>query len=287
MDQPDVPSLDVVPVDVGRGYRLITFETIGSTNTEAMQRLRAGDPGQLWVFSPEQTAGRGRRGRAWATNPGNLAVSLGLILDVAPARAATLGFVAGLALGTALHYVLPQGQFRMALDGADLVDPQARRVGRLALKWPNDVTLDGAKLSGILLEAERLGDGRFGVVIGMGVNVISAPEGLPYPATSLKALGLDIAAETLLKTLMEVWPDLYAIWREPDGFSRIRDGWLALAQGLGERVAVSLGARQVSGTFETIDADGRLIVMDEDGVRHAIAAGDVHFGVAASARPED
>jgi len=287
MDPTDAPSLHVEPVDVGRGYRLLSFETIGSTNTEAMTRLRRGDPGKLWVFSPEQTAGRGRRGRPWATIRGNLAVSLGLVLDVAPAKAATLGFVAGLALGTALHYVLPHGQFRMALDGADLLATDGGRVGRLALKWPNDVTLDGAKLSGILLEAEPLGDGRLGVAIGMGVNVISAPEGLPYPATSLKALGLDIAAETLLMRLIDVWPDLYAIWLEPEGFTRIRDGWLKLAQGLGGRVAVSLGQRQLSGTFETIDADGRLILMDEDGVRHAIAAGDVHFGVAASARPED
>jgi len=275
------------PDDVGRGYRLVRFDTIGSTNNEAMQRLRAGDPGRLWVFSPEQTAGRGRRGRVWATKRGNLAVSLGLVLDATAAKAATLGFVAGLALGTALHYVLPDGQVAMALDGADLVGPSGDRIGRVALKWPNDVTLAGAKLSGILLEAEPLPSGRLGVVIGIGVNVISAPEGLPYPATSLRDLGIEIAAEALLAGLIDVWPDLYDTWSAEGGFARIREGWLRLAQGLGGRVAVAMGSRVVSGTFETIDADGRLILVDENGVRHAIAAGDVHFGVAASMRPED
>ena len=275
------------PGDVGQGYRLIAFDRLGSTNTEAMQRLRAGDPGRLWVFSPEQTAGRGRRGRAWVSARGNLAVSLGLVLNASPAKAATLGFVAGLALGTALHYVLPEIDVGMALDGADLVEASGKKLGRLALKWPNDVTLAGAKLAGILLEAEPLADGRLAVVIGMGVNVVSAPEGLPYPATSLRGLGAGVDAETLLAKLIEVWPALYEIWSADGGFARIRDGWLELAHGLGARAAVSLGPRVVSGTFETIDADGRLILMGEDGVRHAIAAGDVHFGVAASARPEE
>ena len=110
---------------------------------------------------------------------------------------------------------------------------------------------------------------------------------MPYPATSLRGLGFAVDAETLLARLIEAWPDLYGIWTEPGGFARIRDQWLTLAHGLGARAAVALGSRVVSGTFETIDADGRLILMDDEGVRHAIAAGDVHFGVAASARPED
>jgi BirA family biotin operon repressor/biotin-[acetyl-CoA-carboxylase] ligase len=87
--------------------------------------------------------------------------------------------------------------------------------------------------------------------------------------------------------LIDAWPELYTTWQRPGGFEAIRDGWLKLAQGRGEIAAVSLGSQVLRGRFETIDADGRLILMDEDGVRHAIAAGDVHFGVAASARPED
>lgn len=275
------------PVDVGRGYRLLSFETIGSTNTEAMTRLKAGDQGRLWVFSPEQTAGRGRRGRAWATIRGNLAVSLALVLDVPPAKAATLGFVAGVALGTAVKAAVPGAAIGTALDGADLVDADGAPHGRLALKWPNDVTLHGAKLAGILLEAERLEDGRLGVVIGMGVNIVSAPEGLPYPATALCAFDARVTAEDVLGKLIAAWPDVFDTWLEDDGFARIRDGWLTMAQGLGGRAAVSVGGRVLNGRFETIDTEGRLVLVDETGVRHTVSAGDVHFGVAATARPEE
>ncbi len=278
---------DAGPQEVPSGYRLLTYSTIGSTSVEAMARLRAGDPGKLWVFSPEQTAGRGRRGREWKTERGNLAVSLALVVNVPPAEAATLGFVAGLALARALHYLMPETAIGVALDGAGLVSPTGERAGRIALKWPNDLTLSGAKLAGRLLEAEPLGDGRLAVVIGMGVNVVSAPEGLPYPATCLRSLGVDLNAEMVLRGLMEIWPDLYQTWLRDDGFAVIRDAWLSYAQGLGAKAAVSLGKRVIAGRFETIDADGRLILMDDDGVRHAIAAGEVHFGVAASARPED
>jgi BirA family biotin operon repressor/biotin-[acetyl-CoA-carboxylase] ligase len=275
------------PEDVGRGYRLVSFDSIGSTNTEAMARLKAGDAGKLWVFSPEQTAGRGRRGRIWTSVRGNMAASLALVVDVPAAQAAALGFVAGLALGSALHYVMPDNSGGADLGEADFHAWSGTRIGRLALKWPNDVMLDGRKLAGILLEAEPLASGNLGVVIGMGVNVIAAPTGVPYPVASLRGVGIEVDAETLLARLIQAWPDLYEIWTVPGGFARIRDRWLTMAQGLGARASVTVGGRVVSGTFETIDADGRLILMDDEGVRHAIAAGDVHFGVAASARPED
>jgi BirA family biotin operon repressor/biotin-[acetyl-CoA-carboxylase] ligase len=252
-----------------------------------MRRLKGGDPGRLWISAANQTAGRGRRGRAWTTPSGNLSVSLALVLSISPGEAATLGFVAGLALGTTLHYVLPELAVRMAPGGADSGGQQGEPLGRVAVKWPNDVTFGGRKLSGILLEAEPLGDGRLGVVIGIGVNVVEAPEGLPYPVASLKDFGFQVTADTILDKLIEVWPGLYVVWLEDGGFAKIRAGWLGFAQGLGQPVAVSLGSRVIRGTFETIDETGRLIVRDDSDVRHAIAAGDVHFGVAATARPED
>ena len=87
----------VVATEVGRGYRLLSYKSIGSTNSAVMERLRSGDPGQLWITAAEQTAGRGRRGRVWTAPQGNLSVSLGLVLEKPPAMAATIGFVAGLA----------------------------------------------------------------------------------------------------------------------------------------------------------------------------------------------
>lgn len=275
-----------ITVDVGWGYRLLAFRTIGSTNTEAMDRLKAGDQGRLWVFSQEQTAGRGRRGRVWKSVPGNLAVSLALRLDVPPIRAANLGFVAGVALGEALARCAPEVKIATALDGADLLTDVGERHGRLALKWPNDVTLSGAKLAGISVDSEPLDDGKLAVVIGIGVNVVAAPDGLPYAASSLREIGSSVSAEDVLDHLMAVWPNLFDAWHSGKGFADIRSKWLKLAQGLGETASVSIGSRVMRGTFETIDEDGRLILVDEAGERHMISAGDVHFGVAATVRPE-
>jgi BirA family biotin operon repressor/biotin-[acetyl-CoA-carboxylase] ligase len=87
------------------GYRLAAYETIGSTSTEALERAREGDPGRLWIVAKAQTAGHGRRGRAWETASGNLAASLLLRVSSPPAMIATLGFVAGLAVESAIRGV--------------------------------------------------------------------------------------------------------------------------------------------------------------------------------------
>jgi BirA family biotin operon repressor/biotin-[acetyl-CoA-carboxylase] ligase len=264
------------------GYRLAAFPTIGSTNAEALARARAGDLGRLWVVSPEQTAGRGRRGRSWSTPVGNLAASLLLIVEEHPSVAATLGFVAGLALDEALRMVAPSLAVRIALDGMEGGAVSARE--RLQLKWPNDVLLDGAKLAGILLEAEPLGGKRLAVIIGIGANVVEAPAGLPYPATSLRALNIPVDAANLFRALSDAWAVLERIWNNGRGFETIRRLWLDRAAGLGERVAVRAGDGVMSGIFETIDERGRLLVRGDDGATRTIAAGDVHFGAVATAR---
>jgi BirA family biotin operon repressor/biotin-[acetyl-CoA-carboxylase] ligase len=263
------------PVAGAAGYQLLAFDRIGSTNAEALNRARSGSEGPLWVAAREQTAGRGRRGRAWETPDGNLAASLLLTLDLPRPLAATLGFVAGLALNEAVSAVAPAIAVRVGVDGLD--EPQAR----LTLKWPNDVLADGAKLAGILLEVEPCGD-RLAVVIGLGVNVAAVPEGLPYPATSLTALGADIAAESLFAALTDAWVRFHLIWNNGQGLAEIRRLWLAQAAGLGAPVAVRLGESVLRGTFETLDDEGRLIVLTDDGARRAVTAGEVHFGAAAS-----
>jgi BirA family transcriptional regulator, biotin operon repressor / biotin---[acetyl-CoA-carboxylase] ligase len=244
------------------GYRLRAFDSVGSTNGEATALARAGDPGPLWVAAVHQSAGRGRRGAAWATPPGNLAATLVRTTDLPAATCATLGFVAGLALVGALRAVAPE------------VEP--------ALKWPNDVLVGGGKLAGILLESETVGDGRI-VAVGIGVNVVAAPQGLPYPATSLRALGSAAAAEDLFAALSDAWLDVEAIWDEGRGMDAIRRLWLARAAALGHPVAVRVNASLARGVFETIDKAGRLILRRDDGTLAAISAGEVHFGAAATA----
>jgi BirA family transcriptional regulator, biotin operon repressor / biotin---[acetyl-CoA-carboxylase] ligase len=267
----------LAPTAVLDGYRLEAHETVGSTNQLALEHIRAGDPGRLWIVSKRQESGRGRRGRNWETPHGNLAATLALTGHGELKMAATLGFVAGLALSDALAAIVPDGRIGIGVDGGG----KAR--SRFELKWPNDVLADGAKLAGILLESAQLDGGRYALAIGIGVNVIAHPEGLPYPATSLAALGAKVDAETLFLALSDAWTQNARDWDEGRGLARIRNNWLARAAGLGSDVAVRVDGNVVRGVFETIDDDCRFVIRARGGEVIRIAAGDVHFGAVASA----
>ncbi|WP_375409787.1 biotin--[acetyl-CoA-carboxylase] ligase [uncultured Methylobacterium sp.] len=245
------------------GYRLAVHDSLGSTNTEALERARCGEVGPLWVLARSQGAGRGRRGNAWTSPPGSLAASLLVAVDdVDPGKLATLGFVAGVAL----------------------VDALEQRCGAgFTLKWPNDVLLGGVKLAGILLEAETLRTGRRIVVIGFGVNVAASPEGLPYAATCLRQGGYALSAEDVFAALSDTIVDALGLWRRGDGFPDVRARWIARAAGIDAPVTVRLGDERVQGIFETIDEAGRLVVASDDGTRRTVTAGEVHFGTAATA----
>jgi BirA family biotin operon repressor/biotin-[acetyl-CoA-carboxylase] ligase len=268
----------LAPTCVSEGFRLEAHDKVGSTNALALERTRDGDPGRLWIVSKQQESGRGRRGRAWATPPGNLAATLLLITGGDLRTAATLGFVAGLALADALNAVVPNGRFAIAPDGSS----GAGR-NRFELKWPNDVLAEGAKLAGILLESSMLGQDRCAIAVGIGVNVVAYPDDLPYPATSLKALGARCDAETLFLALSDAWSENARLWNEGRGLTEIRRRWLSRAAGLGSQVAVRVDGNVVRGVFETIDEDCRFVIRDDRGDVLKIAAGDVHFGAVASA----
>jgi BirA family biotin operon repressor/biotin-[acetyl-CoA-carboxylase] ligase len=257
---------------ISAGYRLAAFDHIGSTNAEALARARDGETGPIWLVTSEQTAGRGRRHRPWIAPRGNLASSILELIDISPAVAATLGFAAGLALESALRQISVEASARSA--GLDTMN--------FLLKWPNDVLCGQGKLAGILLEAEAVAD-RLAVVVGIGTNVVAAPEGTPTPATSLAALGVNIGAEDLFSALSDAWAEYRGVWDNGRGFGEIRGKWLERAAGLGLPVSVQSGASTISGTFDTIDDAGCLIVATADGRRVPISAGDVYFGSAASA----
>ena len=222
----------------------------------------------MWFVTGHQTSGRGRRGRAWEGPPGNLAASLFLTTEAPIDQAVTLGFVAGLALHDALS--------TFDLGGADI-----------RLKWPNDVLANGGKLTGILLESESTGETRTAIVVGIGVNIVSAPEGVPFKAACLAGLGVSATAKQVFSALSDAWSARYAQWdagrRARGGIEAIRSAWIERAFGIGGPVAVVSGSREIRGTFETLDSDGRLVVLKADGSRVSISAGDVYFGDAASA----
>jgi len=251
------------------GVRLEIYDEIDSTNDEAKRRAEAGDLGPLWVVAARQTNGRGRLGRSWSSLEGNLHASL-LIFDFGPAALAPqLGFVAGLATIGAL----------IEATGAS---------ERLALKWPNDVLLDGEKLAGVLLEGTQPGGpgAPFGCVIGIGVNCVAAPGDVAAPASDLSRLGgSGFDAGAIFASLSDKLEETLALWAGGAGFPALRERWLSHAAGLGGAIEARLARETVSGLFETIDGDGRLIISTRSG-RRAIEAGDIFLPALAAARPE-
>ncbi|WP_248308071.1 biotin--[acetyl-CoA-carboxylase] ligase [Bosea sp. AS-1] len=240
------------------GYRLIIRDEVASTMEEARRALDQGEPGKLWIVARSQNAGRGRHGRQWGSPAGNLYASLLLTDPCEPALAPQLGFVAGLALHDA---------------AAKLLGPAA---AKLKLKWPNDLLLGGAKMSGLLLEGESRA-GRLNVILGCGVNIASCPSDTPYPATYLKALAPEASVEALLTALSDAWAKRFAIWSEPGGFGPIRAAWLERAAFLGETITIRLPEGPLQGRFAGLDPTGRLELEAETG-RRLIDAGDLFFG---------
>lgn len=237
--------------------RLLLDET-DSTNAEAARRAAAGEAGPLWILARRQTAARGRRGRPWAMPEGNFAASLLFTPPGGPREAALRSFTASLALRAAL----------VALVG---------HAPAFALKWPNDVLLDGGKLAGILLETAPGGR----LVVGIGVNLAAAPDpgavepGALRPVSLAGTLGRTVAPEALLPPLARA----FAEWEArlcAEGFGPVRAAWLAAAARLGQSVTARMGGRVLSGRFETVDADGALVLHTGSG-RERVTAADIQF----------
>src|SRR6266481_5251868 len=236
------------------GVRLIAHEVLGSTNAEALRLAGQGERGPLWVTAARQTTGRGRRGRSWVSEPGNLYASL-LLSDPAPAEHwPQLSFVAALAIHDAV------------------VEVAAGLKPRLAIKWPNDLLLDGAKFAGILIEGESDVNA---VAVGIGVNCASHPADTDFPATDLAAAGAAVSPATLFGALSVKMLGRLAQWNAGEGFSTIRADWLARAAGVGENVRVRLAEHELAGRFEALDEAGGLVLGLPDGSAMTIAAGDV------------
>jgi BirA family biotin operon repressor/biotin-[acetyl-CoA-carboxylase] ligase len=236
--------------------RLQGFAELDSTNEEAKRQAAAGAPAGTLIWALKQQAGRGRRGRAWVSAPGNLYLSLLLRPDRPAAAAAQLGFAAALAVGEALAPLLPA-------------------VAELAYKWPNDVLVAGRKISGILLESQAAEAGRVDwLVIGIGVNIASFPEESEYPATSLAAAGAaPVALEAVLEAVARGCHFWYERWLA-EGFAPLRAAWLARARGLGEPIRVRLPQGESHGRFAGLDQEGALLLDTGTGFSR-VTAGEV------------
>jgi|APFre7841882630_1041343.scaffolds.fasta_scaffold08774_2 BirA family biotin operon repressor/biotin-[acetyl-CoA-carboxylase] ligase len=257
-------ELEYLSVELGRiartrGVRLVVHDEIDSTNEEAKRLMLGGERGPLWIVAGRQSQGRGRLGRGWESSPGNLYATL-LLSEVGRLQnAPQLGFVAGVAAIEALKSATGLSE-------------------RLALKWPNDILLDGAKLAGILLEAAPTPiEGAEGVsaIVGFGINCASAPKNTPYPATALADCGLAApSAPMLFSLLSDAMISALDLWESEGGFQSVRAQWLSQAAGLGENIRVALTNETIEGRFETIDVAGRLKITTHRGER-VVEAGDV------------
>lgn len=232
---------------------IVELEVVGSTNDWLAEQAAQGAPDGLWVRADRQTGGRGRRGRAWTSEAGNLFASTLCRPQLGEGPAQQLSFVAALALDEALQGWVP--------------------AERLGLKWPNDVLLDGLKCSGILLE------GVAGcTVVGIGVNLLHHPADTERPATSLAAAGFYApTASEFLRRVHDSFADNRMLWRD-HGFAAIRTRWLARATGRGAPLAARLGGETLNGDFHDLAADGALQLRLGDGSLRAIHAGEV-FGL--------
>lgn len=239
--------------------RIEALEEVDSTNAEARRRAEAGEAGPLWITAARQTAGRGRRGRAWETGHGNLAATLLFVTDRPPAEAAQISFIAALAVA----------------DLADAFVPASK----VSLKWPNDPMIDGRKASGILVESGQHAGGGLWVAVGVGVNLASPPEAPERPATAFAEHMAGPPPKPLeaLALLAEAFERWRRVW-QTSGFAVIADAWTRRAHGLGETCVARLGHETVTGTAEGLDPDGALRLRLPDGMLRRITAGDVFFG---------
>ena len=240
------------------GVRHLALDEVDSTNAEAMRRAAAGERGPLWITARRQTAGRGRGGRAWGTPDGNLAATL-LFAPGAPVAAlAGLSLVAGVAAWEA-------------------VAPHLADLGGLRLKWPNDLLLDGAKLSGCLIESTAFGADCV-VAIGIGINVAIAPQVPGRAVTALAAHGVASDAPAVAAGLQRQLDQWIRVWNRGAGLAAVRAAWLERTIAAGAAIAVSTGGGLLTGTFAGIDPDGALLLATADGSNRRVTFGDVLVG---------
>jgi BirA family biotin operon repressor/biotin-[acetyl-CoA-carboxylase] ligase len=242
---------------ISAGAPFVVLDEIDSTNEEARRRFQAGDLQPAWLLAKAQTAGRGRRGRSWTTIPGNMFLTYHGVATEPPARIALLGFVAGLAL-------------------ADVCAPLVGE-GVAQLKWPNDLLLNGAKAAGILLEAASAGAEQYWFALGVGLNIVGAPDDVGQQTAALKAFA---AAPPSPVSIAQAFAERAGHWAarlQHEGFEPLRQAWTLYARGIGQTVEVDLGGSRVEGVMQGLSEGGELVLTLANGETKLIAAGDLYF----------
>jgi BirA family biotin operon repressor/biotin-[acetyl-CoA-carboxylase] ligase len=241
---------------VSQPFRKVVLGEVGSTNVEALARAAQGERGPVWIVARRQTAGRGRSGRVWASEPGNLYASLLVELACPTAVVPQLSLLAGVATVDAV------------------AEAAGGHLSGLRLKWPNDVLVGQAKCAGILAES-LAGNETVIAAIGIGINLAWHPLGLGRAVTSLAAHGLSLAPDAMLARLDGAMRRWLGMWDCGGGFARVREAWLERAGPIGEPCTANTGTEQIAGAFLGIDQSGSLLLGDQEGRRRTVSFGDV------------
>lgn len=242
----EIPSYGEAAIQYGLDapYRIEYHDRIKSTNDRARELATAGQR-DVVVVADEQTGGRGRLNREWASPSGGIWASTVLQPALPTAHVAVVTLAAGVATAKACHSV-----------GVDAT-----------LKWPNDVLVDGKKLAGILTEMEGEADRVSWLLVGIGLNANIAGEKLPAEATSLRELGGDVDRRAVLQELLERLAELVATPKD------VIPAWKNAAGTLGQTVRVETPQETVEGEAVDIQFPGALVIETEKG-REVVHAGD-------------
>lgn len=237
---------------------VVNLAACGSTNVEALRLGMDGHDGPVWVTAQSQTSGKGRDGRAWISEPGNLYASLLMTYTACFPAMSQLSLVCGLAVHDAIRAAAPDA-------GLDL-----------ALKWPNDVLLARAKVAGILIETTtRPADHRFLLVAGFGVNLNAHPERIDQKATNLAEYGVVTTPVDALNRLDAALQRWLKAWDCGNGYGDVREAWLSASRQRGRQVTARNGDTTLTGECVGLDDDGALLIRDEHGRTQKITCGDV------------
>ncbi len=225
------------------------FESVDSTNVLCEHYIREGAGEGLVILADTQLAAKGRQGKQWVAPLGNLYTSLVLTPAIHDNPPAVKDY-AQLAFMTAVG--VRNGLVSMGIDG-------------IALKWPNDGLVDGKKLFGILIEC--FDDA---VIVGIGVNVNTIPEGVDQLTTGIKTLmnpdnNTDVDVTAVFHAVLKSFWQVYRSWLT-HGFEPIKTEWLSHAYGL--NTCMTMGGH--SGIFTSISDEGALLLTTGDGVVHSI-----------------
>jgi BirA family biotin operon repressor/biotin-[acetyl-CoA-carboxylase] ligase len=257
---PAGPGCDQILGDLGTrvvGRCIRWHDSVPSTNDLALKLAEIPVPEGTVIIADEQTAGRGRLGRAWVSPRGGVWLSVILSPGLPHDRVPVIGLAAGIAAAQAIR----------------------KTTGLPArLKWPNDVLVDGKKVVGVLAESTLRADQ---VVVGIGINANIAPDALGevsgHPVTSLQAqLGRPVQRDVLIRVLLRELDQAYAVLRSA-GVPEVLRRWRELAETVGRSVRVEMPGATIHGTAFDIDEAGALLIRLDDGTVRRVVAGDIRM----------